>query len=173
MNSFSGGGGGGVCGTGNNFGAYSVCPGSVIQFASDIANLNYRWQVDMGSGFINIINNAIYAGAATRTLSINNPPTSWYGYQYRCVTSGTSSINSVSYFLKFQATWIGSKNKSWEDAANWNCGVLPDANPDVTIISGITNTPEVGSNIFLHSLKLSPHSSINVKAGYKIVITGK
>jgi len=63
----------------------------------------YRWQVNTGSGFTNITNNAIYSGATTNTLVLTNPPATYSGYIYRCqVTSpsgGCPPANSNSVTL--------------------------------------------------------------------------
>ena len=60
---------------------------------------NYQWQVDIGSGFSNIVNSSIYSGVNSNLLNISNIPDSMNGYMYRCILkSGNDSIftNSVS-----------------------------------------------------------------------------
>lgn len=49
----------------------------------------YQWQVNSGSGFVNVTNVPPYTGATTATLSITNMTGAMNGYQYRCVLSNT------------------------------------------------------------------------------------
>jgi hypothetical protein len=56
---------------------------------------SYQWQVDPGSGFVNLTNDATYSNVTTATLNITNAPFSLNGYLYRCVaTNGTGPTNS-------------------------------------------------------------------------------
>ncbi len=56
---------------------------------------SYQWQVDPGSGFVNITDDAIYSGATTATLNITAAPFSINNTQYRCIaTNGTGSTTS-------------------------------------------------------------------------------
>ncbi|MBX2925208.1 MAG: hypothetical protein KF746_23605 [Chitinophagaceae bacterium] len=52
---------------------------------------SYQWQVDKGSGFADISNDAHYNGVTTATLSIINAQGNMNGYRYRCVASGNCS----------------------------------------------------------------------------------
>ncbi|WP_379709922.1 T9SS type A sorting domain-containing protein [Ferruginibacter yonginensis] len=55
----------------------------------------YQWQVDPGSGFVNITDDAIYSGATTATLNITAAPFTINNTQYRCVVAnGTGSTTS-------------------------------------------------------------------------------
>lgn len=81
-----------------------ICAGSDTSFrAVATGGTGYRWQVNTGSGFTNITNNAIYSGATTNTLVLTNPPATYSGYTYRCqVTSpsgGCPPANSNSVTL--------------------------------------------------------------------------
>lgn len=73
----------------------TICPGANTSFS--IAALNatsYQWQVNTGSGFTNISNTAPYSGVTTNTLSITGATSAMSGYQYRCVATGSGSVNS-------------------------------------------------------------------------------
>lgn len=62
-----------------------ICAGSDTLFrVTATGAATYQWQVDQGSGFVNITNNAIYGGATGTTLTLTNPPASYSGYIYRC-----------------------------------------------------------------------------------------
>jgi hypothetical protein len=80
-------------------------------------------------------------------LQLNNIPSSWYGYRYRCVVDGN---NGVAHTLRFSNYWVGGSGSAWENAANWSCGKMPDSNTDVIINTG---TVIVNSN---QTIKLIP-----------------
>jgi hypothetical protein len=62
---------------------------SVNATGSDLA---YKWQVNSGSGWQNITDNATYKNSATATLQLINIPTSMNNSQYRCVISGCGPV---------------------------------------------------------------------------------
>ena len=132
---------------------------------SSITGTNYQWQLSTDSvNFNNINNNSIYSGTNTDTLHLANAPSSWYGYQYRCVVDGNySSI----FTLRFTDYWTGAINSAWENPGNWGCGTLPDANTDVIINSG---TAIVNSNATIRSLSLAPSVNLTVHSGFKLTI---
>ncbi len=71
----------------------TICQGNFASFtaAATGQGLTYRWQVNSGSGFVNIYDGGYYyQGATETTLRIYNALASMNGYQYRCVVSGTS-----------------------------------------------------------------------------------
>jgi hypothetical protein len=143
-----------------------ICPGNDNILTSNlVGSVSYQWQVNTGSGFTNISNNAFYAGATTRQLQLKNLPSSFYGYQYRCLVDGGSFSNIIG--LKFVSYWKGYAGKAWEDPSNWGCGNIPDANTDV-VIAGNTNTPEVSSNAVCRSLTANPGTTVLVKTGWKL-----
>jgi murein DD-endopeptidase MepM/ murein hydrolase activator NlpD len=149
-----------------NSGEAVICPGNDNMLTSNIAgSVSYQWQVNTGSGFTNIGNGANYAGVTNRQLQLINLPSSFYGYQYRCLVDGASFSNTIG--LKFASYWKGAVSKAWEDPANWGCGNIPDANTDV-VISGNTNTPEVSSNAVCRSVNLNPGTAVTVKTGWKL-----
>ncbi len=144
-----------------------VCPSSYNVLTSNITGASYQWQVNTGSGFVSISNNVNYAGVTTTKLQLNNVPSSFYGYQYRCF-NGTTYSNILT--LKFVSYWVGYKDKAWENSSNWSCGNLPDANTDV-LVSTNTNTPELSSNASCRSTTLKTGGTIDVKPGFTLTIT--
>ncbi|HET6992159.1 MAG TPA: T9SS type A sorting domain-containing protein, partial [Bacteroidia bacterium] len=60
-----------------------------------------QWQVDPGSGFVNLSNVAPYSGVNTNTLTINPTSFAMTGYSYRCVMNGscTATQNSSAAIL--------------------------------------------------------------------------
>ncbi|HEV7782008.1 MAG TPA: FG-GAP-like repeat-containing protein [Chitinophagaceae bacterium] len=142
-----------------------LCPPvASTTLTSNISGTVYQWQVNTGSGFTNISDNANYTGTATATLQLVNIPSSWYGYEYRCVADG---INSTSFVIIFQDSWIGGSGTAWENPANWSCGVVPDSNTDVIIHSG---TVQVNASTTIRSLSLSPAVNFTVAPGITFTI---
>jgi hypothetical protein len=147
-----------------------VCPNGNVYFSAGITGATYQWQINTGSGYTNLSNGGIYSGVNTSVLTLTGAPTSLYGYRYRCIVNGgTISPENV---LRFAVQWTGAAGTAWENTANWDCGSLPDAKTEVIIAAGV-NYPQVNSNRSCYSLRLSPGSSVTVKTGFNLIITGK
>jgi large repetitive protein len=131
---------------------------------SSITGTSYQWQVNTGSGFADIANNANYNNVNGQVLQLSNIPSAWYGYQYRCVTN---TGNSYVFVLRFGNTWVGTTSQAWENPANWSCGAMPDANTDVVINSG---TIVINSNVVVRSLKLNPSANLTVATGFTLTV---
>ncbi|WPK13591.1 InlB B-repeat-containing protein [Lysinibacillus louembei] len=56
----------------------------------------YQWQVNTGSGYQNITDNAMYSGAMTATLQVSNVSVSMNSYLYRVVINGTVNSNAAT-----------------------------------------------------------------------------
>jgi hypothetical protein len=141
------------------------CPSGNTSITSNLTGATYQWQVNTGSGFTNISNNGNYTGTNTITLQLNTMPSGWYGYIYRCIVNGAYSTNSK---LKFSDNWTGTTNNNWEDAANWSCGTIPDANTDVIINNGLVT---VNENTTVRTLTLAPGVIFTVAPGVILTIT--
>jgi hypothetical protein len=76
----------------------TVCTGSTVLFSitGSGTSATYQWQVNSGSGFTNISNDATYSGATTDQLTIVNASVSLSGNQYRCVVSGVCAPAATS-----------------------------------------------------------------------------
>ena len=73
----------------------TICEGSSTSFqitGVDIAA--YQWQMDEGSGFVNINNGTYYSGTTSNKLDINNAPFAYNGYDYRCMITKASCADS-------------------------------------------------------------------------------
>lgn len=82
----------------------SICETEGFQLyapADGTGTITYQWQVDMGSGFVDLADDATYTGSAEDTLIAINAIGSMDGYKYRCIategacadTSNTSTLN--------------------------------------------------------------------------------
>ncbi len=151
-----------------------ICPATATYFSVDpLPGYTYKWQVNTGSGFVDVSENALYTGSFENVLIINNPPRSYYGYQYRCVqTNGSSTLYSTPVTLKFASTWTGGISTAWENSANWSCSIVPDQYIDVIIKNGVPNYPVVNTNAVCHSVSSSSGVSVIVKTGVKLDIVG-
>jgi Subtilase family len=152
-----------------------ICPNTSTYLSADsISGYTAKWQVDTGNGYTDIVNNAIYSGANTRVLLLNNIPANFYSYTYRSVqTNGSNTINSTPIELKFINTWTGAVSNAWEDAGNWSCGVIPNQYTDAVISSQSPTFPLVSSNASCHSLISSPGASVTIKTGFNLQVTGQ
>ncbi len=140
------------------------CVGGNITYTSNLTGASYQWQVNTGGGFSNISNNAPYSGVTTATLQITNAPSNYYGYQYRCNVAGNySTVNTLNYVN----TWKGTINNLWNNAGNWSCGVLPDANTDVIINTG---NPVVNVNSLCRSILVSAGATVTVNTGVALQV---
>lgn len=137
---------------------------SIVSNLSGILGSIYQWQVDTGGGYINIVNNAIYADATTAVLKLLNAPTSWYGNRYRCVVDGKFSD---TFKLIFSSTWTGSISNEWNNPGNWSCGLIPDLNTDVIINTGNVN---LNANVIIRNLKIQPQVNFIVGLGISLTV---
>jgi IPT/TIG domain len=157
----------------------TLCPGGGTTILGTIQGnptvITTEWQVDTGTGYRPIVNNANYSGTATSALQLINIPSTWYGYKYRYVVNG--SIYSQVFQLKFASRWTGSANNSWENPANWSCGQVPDSNTDLTIdvtTNGGVPSPSnviVGANSICRSLTVLPGgNTVTVLPGFTLTV---
>ncbi|MEO6231881.1 MAG: hypothetical protein ABJB11_14875 [Ferruginibacter sp.] len=144
----------------------NLCGSTSTTITSNVTGSTYQWQVNSGGGFFNISNGTNYSGTNGITLQLNNVPTAFNGNRYRCVIDGTKVSSAI--YLQIANSWTGAVSSAWENAANWGCGVVPDANTDVIINSG---TVVVNSNASCKSLKVNPGASVTVSTGFKLTVT--
>jgi hypothetical protein len=145
--------------------ATKSCPGGSISLSSNFTSAAYQWQVNTGSGYADVIDNATYSGAATATLQISNATTGFYGYQFRCNINGGLSTLAT---LKFVNIWTGAVSNYWDNPANWSCGVLPDGNTDVVIDTG---TAVLNVNGICRSITVSKVANFTADTGFDLQVT--
>jgi hypothetical protein len=80
----------------------AVCTGENTAFSVTSNNATgYQWEVNNGSGWVSLTNNATYSGTATSTLTITNANPTMNGYQYHCiVTNSCGNITSLAAVLQ-------------------------------------------------------------------------
>ncbi|MFB9075865.1 T9SS type A sorting domain-containing protein [Flavobacterium procerum] len=74
-----------------------ICAGANTSILVIAANTTgYKWQVNDGSGYVDIVNNSTYSGATTGTLSITGATAGMNNYTYRAVLSGGCTPDAVT-----------------------------------------------------------------------------
>ncbi len=77
-----------------------VCTLDNTSFSVSATAVNsYQWQVNTGSGFINVPNSGIYSGSTTDVLKITGVIAAMNGYTYRCILTSDSNLISNSATL--------------------------------------------------------------------------
>jgi hypothetical protein len=145
-----------------------LCPNGGATFTSGLTGATYQWQLstDNGVTFTNISDNANYTGTNTVSLLLNNLPSSWTGYQYRCVlNTGTSE----TFTIRFVNTWTGAIDAQWENPGNWSCGTVPDTYTDVVINPGAVVV--LNSNTTIRTMTIRPGANFTINTGYTLIIT--
>lgn len=153
--------------------------------------LNYQWQQNTGSGFVNLSNNTNVSGATTSQLLFSTVPISMSGYTYRCVVSGacapstTSGIASLTVnplvtpsvtisannnnvcagtLITFTATPVnGGSNPSYQWKVN---GANAGSNSSTFVTSSLTNgqnvTCEMTSNATCRSVTVVGSNAVTM-----------
>jgi hypothetical protein len=143
-----------------------ICPGGEVNIAASDSGTIYQWQQNSGEGFTDITGGSNYSGFDIRGMQLVNLPTSWYGYQYRCVIDGIAGKDTFT--LRFVNQWVGITEK-WSEARNWSCGKVPDSSTDV-IINAVDDVVIVDANAICRSLALNPNASVSVDPGVNLTI---
>jgi hypothetical protein len=142
------------------------CPANSFNYTTDIAGTSYQWQVNVGTGYANIANDAVYNNTNTASLLIVSPGGILFGNRYRCeVTTAAAVVYSQEFILKSGVNWVGTASNAWENALNWSCGVVPDENTDVIINGGTSFSPHLNTNAEIRSLTLGTGSDLIIKPG--------
>jgi hypothetical protein len=118
-----------------------VCPAAALSFTVDAigAGINpYQWQVDDGSGFVNISDGEIYSGCTTNELQIDSARLDMTMFAFRCrITNVNDTIYSEEGTL-----------------------IVQDAeNPEITCPPDLTIDLESGESSFMVGTELEPLSS--------------
>lgn len=76
----------------------TICLGSNTSFSVTAAGtgISYQWQVNTGSGFVNVANGGVYSGATTSVLTVTGVTLPMNAAVYRCVVSGTCTPSVTS-----------------------------------------------------------------------------
>ena len=142
----------------------TTCAGSNTDLISNLTGTTYQWQVNTGTGFVNITDNTNYTGTLTQALHLVSIPAGWAGYQYRCKIN---AYYSNVFTIRITNNWTGNINNAWENPGNWSCGSIPDSNTDVVINSG---TVVVNSTALIRSLAIKPTVILTITTGNNLTV---
>ncbi len=145
------------------------------------ANLadSYQWEVNDGSGFVAITDDAVYSNSTTDTLIITGITTDMNGYVYRCVvtnTNGTSTSNEATLTVSQEFSITGQpQNVSLVAGETANFTVTTDITDNLTYqwrFNG-TNLSDGGriSGATTPNLQISD-VTVHEAGNYDCVITG-
>ena len=87
----------------------TICSGANTSIALAANNAtSFQWQVNTGTGFVNITNTAPYSTATTNSLTITAATQALNNYQYRCIVGScpSSIISSIATLTVNQALAI-------------------------------------------------------------------
>lgn len=74
-----------------------ACIGNNAVFSVNTLNtIGYQWQVNTGNGFSNLVNDAVYSGVTTATLTVSNVAAAYNGYKFRVLLEGNCSPGTQS-----------------------------------------------------------------------------
>lgn len=151
---------------------YMCSNGDTVLYAGSNDNQKtYHWQYAASGPFNSIEDNDHYAGTKTPYLTIQQPPSAWYGYRYRCViTYANNDDLSDVYLVKFSNTWTGAADTLWENPSNWNCASVPDCNTDVIIPAGLSQYPSIHSSLFCKSVQLQNNGRMTITPNQSLSI---
>ena len=95
--------------------AQNICENTDANFSVTVAGdvvSSYQWQVNEGSGFANITDNATYTGATTASLHIDQANAAMNGWLYQCLVksncSPTGKLSATATLIVNGATSITS-----------------------------------------------------------------
>lgn len=152
------------------------CPGSLVRFVSPHALTGnfFFWEVNMGNGYQDVVDNGVYSGANTSTLTINTSSPAYVNYAYRCrAYVNFSTIYSQAFNYSFETTWTGATGTAWDQTANWRCGIIPDSNTNVIIPAGLANYPLISTNTAtVRKLTVRKNATVTIANGFKLTIAG-
>ncbi|MFT3681692.1 MAG: S8 family serine peptidase [Ferruginibacter sp.] len=150
--------------------AVTSCFNGTITFTASYSGNGYQWQVNTGSGYVNITDNANYAGTGSATLQVSNVPSAYSGYTYRCMID---NIADIEYSLRYKNIWSGTAGTDWFNASNWSCAAVPDQYTDVIIPGGLNNYPVISENTAVRNIKIQKDATCTVMPGIIFDVKGK
>lgn len=142
----------------------TVCAGQDTSFHAEVdatPAANYQWQVNTGSGFVNMVNAAPFAGTNTNTLIVDNPGVTHHGYIFRMIAlnaCGADTTNEVVLTVNAiptvnvapdgQCAPVGLTASGDADSYSWSpatalsgtTGASVTANPNVTTVYTVTGS---------------------------------
>ncbi|MFA5356910.1 MAG: FG-GAP-like repeat-containing protein, partial [Candidatus Omnitrophota bacterium] len=94
------------------------------------------------------------------------------GYTLKARSPGLGNVSSDTFniFTSGISTWTGAVDTDWDNAGNWDSGVVP-VSTDTVIIPNTSNEPELGADITIAGLTIESNASFSTK-DHSLTITG-
>jgi len=121
-----------------NINDISVCENenAILSVETNIADATYQWRINTGSGFVDLINSAIYENVNTKNLTINNPNDSFEPYEYMCfINAGVVSGDIDSEIAQITVNKIPSLNSIADQTICSDASINIDINVDADNIA--------------------------------------
>ncbi|MBP9689891.1 MAG: hypothetical protein KBE91_09790, partial [Bacteroidia bacterium] len=132
----------------NQLAQQTICAGQQVSYSITATGqgLSYQWEVNTGSGFIAITDDALYSGTNTNNLIITNPSTNLNGYVFQCKVSSTCPVTSIysnNVALVINPTYSFTSNIQACNNYNWEGQTLTSSGTyfaNYTTTSGCDST---------------------------------
>ena len=138
----------------------------------------FQWQINTGSGFNNISDNAVFSGSSTATLTLTGVNSENDGYSFQCLVyngCGGDIPSDIKTLTITPNTWTGATNSDWHTASNWSCGVVPTNHDDVNIdVDFLIPTPVIAPNAqaYCRNITLNAFFDVLSFAGATLNVSG-
>lgn len=159
----------------------TICANATTNFKMAAIGANsYTWQVNNGTGFVNVTNGGVYSGANTPTLVLTGVPGSYNNYIYQCVATnsigGTATAPATLTVLNTAISITGNTqlclgnsgvlNASGAATYTWNTGSNSPSiavNPSVTTTYTVTGTSSLSciSSPVIVTVQVVPNPTIS------------
>lgn len=124
--------------------------------AADTGTLN-SWSITVNSATCGIMSFNWSPATGLSSTTVQNPtasPTSDTAYSVTVTTpNGCFSSATTTTIAIAPNTWVGTTSTAWDVATNWSCGVVPNANHNVSIPINTPNATNLNVDYTLPSGK--------------------
>lgn len=79
---------------------------------------------------------------------------------------------NLSFCISDTIVWNGNYSVSWNNAANWDCGIIPGINSIVIIPTGASRYPVIPADVEIKTLFVRPGATILLVTGKVLIING-
>lgn len=142
----------------------SLCEGGASFSIIAVQAASYQWQVDDGTGYVNVSDGGIYSGATTNTLSLSSVTAVLDGNKYRCIVKG-SSTNIAKDCSKDALLTVYPACTTW-DGTSWSNGE-PNISMTATFAGDYTLPYDISAN------KITILSPYNVTVPPNLTLTAQ
>jgi hypothetical protein len=110
----------------------------------------YQWQVNKGSGFVNVVEGVDGTGSATASFTTAAATSAMSGYQYQCVVTGCAgTVTSAAASLGIATHYRSVASGNWGASGTWQVSVDGStgwATPPSGAFPGASDTVQIRAN---------------------------